>query len=226
MQGSGTRQVIYTAVLPFGQPPAQDPNNPNPPAPNPPAAQPPEHERKLKYEFYVGPDLGVYMPTSAKTTGRFGNDWFSYGVGITPLSTPRSRGRFSPDIQILSQSSGDDSLFFGLIGIEYRQALLPHLGGKPPKQKQGQPPPPPIREPELVPYVGVSAYDAVGDLKAVEDNVHSGIRSGAAGAAFVGVEYRNRAYLEARYIQTSVLKGFDLSGFSISIGYRFRIAGY
>ena len=149
--------------------PAQNPNPPNQPGPQQPAPQQPEPERKPKYKFYVGPDIGVYMPASSKTRDRFSSDWLSYGVGISSISTPRSSGRFSPDIQILSQSNGDDSLFFGLIGVEYQQALIPGQGQKAAKQQPGQPKPEPPHNRDYIPYFGLSAYEAVGDLVAVED---------------------------------------------------------
>ena len=231
--GAGIAAVTYTAVLRDPQQPAQnqDPNRPNQPPPNPPAPQQPSPARKPKFSIYLVPDIGVYMPTSSKTRERFGGDWFSYGIGLSSISTPHNNGRVSPDIQFLSQSNGDDTVFFGLIGLEYRQSLLFGQRRKPVNQPPnpqpgGQPQPEAERKPSYVPYFGVSAYEAVGDLRAVEDNVHSGVRTGVAGAAFLGIEYQNQAYFEARYVQTSVLKSFDLSGFSLTIGYRFKIVGY
>lgn len=232
--GTETTAISYTAVLRDQQQP-QNPNAPNQPAP--PAPQQPAPTRKPKYDIYIGPDAGVYLPTSAKTRGRFGSEWSSFGVGIFPVSTPSSRGHFSASLDALSQSNGNDYAYFGLFGVQYRQAILPHLSEKPttepPKPQPGNQPQPgnppkpaPERKPNYIPYYGFSAYEAIGDLRAVEDNVHSGIRTGVAGAAFFGVQYRDRAYIEAKYLQTSVLKSFDLSGFTLNIGYRFKIVGY
>lgn len=231
----------YTAILHAGE---QDPPDQNPPAK--PPARAPEPTRKPRYVIYVGPDLGVYLPTSAKTRSRFGSSWFSFGAGITPVYASTTKGRFSPDLQFISQSSGDDYAFFGLLGLEYRQALVKRhrratksdagAPGAPAAnadsaeaQQKDKPKTDHKSEPETlrnyIPYFGFTVDEAVGDLRSIEDNIHSGVRTGVAGSAFLGVTFRNRAYFEARYTQTSVLKSFDLSGFILSAGVRFRLAG-
>jgi len=225
-----TITVTYVAVLPDQQ---QPPQNPNPNAPAQPAAPQPPPARKPKYEIFIGPNAGVYLPTSSKTQTRFGSDWLDYGVSFYPVYASPSKGRLSLDLQVLANTSGDDSLFFGLIGLDYRRSMLREHTAKPEKaspnaQPNAQPPVPQLarpRRPDYIPYFGFSADEVVGDLVAVEDGVHSGVRTGVAGSAFIGVTWRNRAYIEARYLKLSELKGFDLSGFSLNVGCRFRISG-
>jgi hypothetical protein len=163
------------------------------------------------------------MPNSAKTRTRFGSDWIDYGVSIFPVYASPAKGRLSLDLQALAKTTGDDSLFFGLIGLDYRRSLLHEHTHQP---ANAPPKAEPERRPDYIPYFGLSADEVVGDLVAVEDGVHSGVRTGVAGSAFLGVTWRNRAYVELRYMQFSELKGFDLSGFSLNIGCRFRISGY
>ena len=212
----------------------QDPAEKQNPDPNQPA--PPDLNKKprRKLEIYLGPELGVYLPTNSKTRERFGSSWIDIGLSIGGLTSPRASGKFSPDIQFLTHSNNDDFVFVGLIGVDYRKALLSgrrqrgertqgqpeDSGQRPPAEmqpgEQGKPKAPqrrpsnlpPYHQPDLIPYVGFSADLAVGDLRSIEDNVHSGISTGAVGTSFVGLNFKNRAYIEARYTQTTVIKGF------------------
>ena len=152
-------------------------------------------------------------------------------------------GSVKPDLHFLSQSKNGNRLFFGLVGIEYRRPLLfgfpkPPKPGEAPKGGENDPPSndggenkPPAPEgnpalmfhkPPFIPYVGISADLAIGEIRAAADGVHSGIRTGAVGSAFFGLNIGDNAFVEARYQQSTVIKSFDLSGVKLSAGIRFK----
>ena len=212
-------------------PPAQTPPNPTPPKP--------------KIRIDVGPNIGVYIPTSSKTRSQFGSTWWDYGVGFG-LNRVRTAGGFRPDLHILSQAADGNRFFIGLVGVEYRKALLfgmrrpqtpsgkngdgnaqPQGGSGKPGDGNGAPPENPVpakpKLPYLLPYFGFSADLAVGDLRDVGDDVHSGVRTGFSGTAFLGVNIGRGFYFETRYREVTQFKGFDLSGLNFTAGYRFRL---
>lgn len=73
-----------------------------------------------------------------------------------------------------------------------------------------------------MPYTGVSADLMVGQLRDVSVDEHSVVHSGVSGSVFIGINYRIHAFIEARFRADSVIESFDLSGFSLNMGYRFR----
>jgi hypothetical protein len=170
-------------------------------------------------DIYIGPEAGAYFPVSAKTRNRFGTGWVDYGPSLGSIYTARDGGAVLPDIHILNRSAGTDRVLFVLVGAEYRKALIPLPNPK--KSDTGKPAM--LAMPAWIPYAGAGLDLLIGDALSYEDNVHSGIRQGFGGSVFSGVTYRNRAYIEARFIGTSTVKSFDLSGFSINVGLRFRL---
>ena len=191
----------------------------------------PEGEHKSAHgrpSIYLGPEVGVYLPVSARTRNRFGTGWLDYGPSLGSIYTARDGGAITPDIHILGRTSGADKVLFVLAGVEYRKALisLPRVETTTKGGSGKEAPQVPIALkplPVWIPYAGASFDIVVGDALSYEDNVHSGIRQGLGGSVFSGVTYRNRAYIEARFIGTSTIKSFDLSGFSINVGLRFRL---
>jgi len=178
--------------------------------------------------FYIGPDFGVYLPTSSKTRARFGSAWFDIGGSFGAISS-YDRGRFDLDLHLLGHSKGADSVLFGLLGLEYRHPLLVGWdeghSKKAPDSQTDEPERRPNavrRRPFLFPYCGISFDLMFANLQSVEENVDTRFRSGFGGAAFLGLNVGTRAYAEARYIKTSEIEGFDLSGLRLSVGYRFR----
>jgi hypothetical protein len=181
-------------------------------------------EKPRKTHWYdhllLGPDAGVYLPSNARTRDRFGSTWFDIGPGFGSVDIARDNGRFSPDIHILGKANEGNSALFVMLGAEYRRALLPTHSQRGDKQTADKKP---LPLPAWIPYTGGSLNLMVGDLISDQDNIGSGIRNGAAASAFIGITYKNRGYVEARYIGTTTVKGFDLSGWSLSAGVRFRL---
>jgi len=183
--------------------PAATPDAPVTPAPEmTTSTTPPATTTKKRTRFRIGPEVGVYLPTSAKTRGQFGSAWYTLGLGLGNISTITTKGQTTFDLQILYQKKGDNHVFLAPVGIGYRQAF--GQGGGP-----------------TVAYYGVTGDLILADLRSGDYDVHSGIRVGAGASALLGVNFGDSGYLEARYLAVTSIKSFDLSGLNLTAGYRF-----
>jgi len=158
-------------------------------------------QTKKKNRFRIGPEVGVYLPTSSQTRSQFGSSWVSLGVGFGSIGKVPKTGQTSLDLQVLYQTRGDNHAFLAPIGIGYRTAL----------SQSGS----------LTTYVGATGDIYLADLRSADYNVHSGLRTGFGGSVLVGINSGESGFLEARYLAVSKIKGFDLSGLNLTAGYRF-----
>lgn len=197
-------QVPADTAPPVTAPPATT-SPPSPPdaapATAPPANDPSPSGPKKRPRFRVGPEIGVYLPTSSKARSQFGNTWLTVGLGIGSIGRVTSQGQTSLDLQILYQSKNGNHAFLAPIGVGYRVALS--------------------QSSSATPYVGVTADVYLADLRSGDYDVHSGIRTGFGGSALAGINFGDSGFLEARYLAVSRIKGFDLSGLDVTAGYRF-----
>ena len=190
---------------------AQNADSPTAPtaviAPAPQAETAPQQESqttdqtKKKNRFRIGPEIGVFLPTSSQTRSQFGSSWVSLGVGLGSIGQVPKKGQTSLDLQVLYQSRGDNHAFLAPIGVGYRTAL----------SQSGS----------VTTYVGVTGDIYLADLRSADYNVHSGLRTGFGGSVLLGVNSGESGFLEARYLAVSKIKGFDLSGLNLTAGYRF-----
>ena len=164
-------------------------------APTPPAAQ------AKSRRFQIGPEVGVFLPMAGKTRDQFGSAWLSLGLGLGSVNTVTTRGQVAFDLQVLYQKKGDNHAFLAPVGIGYRQAF-----------SQSGP---------NVAYYGITGDLELADLRSGDYNVHSGLRTGFGGSALLGVNFGTSGYFEARYLEVSRIKSFDLSGLNLTAGYRF-----
>ncbi len=175
------------------------------PAPQPAAESQQESQAaepaKKKYRLRIGPEIGVFLPTSSKARSEFGSSWVSIGLGIGSIGQVPKKGQTSLDLQILYQTRGDNHAFLAPIGIGYRTAL----------SQSGS----------VTTYAGVTGDIYLADLRSGAYNVHSGLRTGFGGSVLLGVNSGDSAFFEARYLGVSKIKGFDLSGLNLTAGYRF-----
>jgi len=171
------------------------------PAPAPPANDPASSSPKKRSRFRIGPEIGVYLPTSSKARSQFGNTWLTVGLGIGSIGRVTPQGQTSLDLQILYQSKNGNHAFLAPIGVGYRLALSQNS--------------------QSTPYVGATADVYFADLRSGDYDVHSGIRTGFGGSALAGINFGDSGFLEARYLVVSRIKGFDLSGLDVTAGYRF-----
>ena len=158
-------------------------------------------QTKKKNRFRIGPEVGVFLPTSSQTRSQFGSSWVSLGVGVGSIGKIPKTGQTSLDLQILYQTRGDNHAFLAPIGIGYRTAL----------SQNGS----------LTTYAGITGDIYLADLRSADYNVHSGLRTGFGGSVLLGVNSGDNAFFEARYLAVSQIKGFDLSGLNLTAGYRF-----
>lgn len=157
--------------------------------------------KKKNHRFRIGPEVGVYLPTSSKTRDEFGSAWLSLGLGIGDISTVTTKGTTAFDLQILYQKKGDNHAFIAPIGVAYRQAFSQNGAN--------------------AAYYGVTGDLVLADLRATDYDVHSGFRAGFGASALLGVNFGDSGFLEARYLFISRIKDFDLSGLDLTAGYRF-----
>jgi len=156
---------------------------------------------KRRARFRVGPEIGVYLPTSAKARDQFGSTWLTLGLGIGSIDRITPQGQTSFDLQVLYQTKNGNHAFLAPVGIGYRVAI----------SQSGQ----------NTVYVGATADLLLADLRSGDYDVHSGLRTGFGGSALVGANFGDSGFLEARYLAVSRIKGFDLSGLNVTAGYRF-----
>lgn len=176
---------------------AEDTQAPPPPPPGAPAEEPRPRRR-----FRFGPEVGVFIPANAKTRDRFGASWTDLGPGFGAVRQAGPRGRLEIDVSVFRESRGNRRAFFAPVGVGYRRDLAAGGGA-------------------FIPYAGASVNLVLADLRSDADGVRSGLRAGGGGSLFVGSTLGRNAYAEARYLAVSRIKGFDLSGTSLSLGVRF-----
>nr|CAA9236517.1 hypothetical protein AVDCRST_MAG63-1222 [uncultured Armatimonadetes bacterium] len=160
----------------------------------------PEQEQPRRRRFRIGPEIGVYLPTDSKTRDRFGDTWFTFGIGLGPIPEPQQRGIFGIDLNVLYRKRGDNRALVIPLGVSYRRSLS--VG-------------------PTAPYVGASLNLVFADLKSEEDDVDSGLRTTAGASVFLGTTFSENGYVEARYMGISKIRGFDLSGLNLRAGLRF-----
>lgn len=169
------------------------------PAPTPDAGQSaPRHRRPGRIRF--GPEVAVYLPESGKTRSRFGSAWLSVGVGIGGIRTSPVRGKFSPDFDLFYQTRGRNHAFFLPFGLDYRRSLY---------------------RARVAPYVGATAEACITDIHTVEDNIASRYRMAYGGSVYAGVAAGRNLFGEVRYYGLTRVRGIDLSGVNLKLGYRF-----
>jgi len=154
-----------------------------------------------KPRFRIGPEIGVYLPTSSKTRDQFGSTWLTLGLGLGSIGRITPKGQTSFDLQILYQSRNGNHAFLAPIGVGYRTAI---------RQSGAN-----------TVYVGATGDLYLADLRSGAYNVHSGLRTGVGGSVLTGINFGESGFAEARYLFVSRIKSFDLSGLNLTAGYRF-----
>jgi len=151
----------------------------------------------------LGPDISVFLPSSARTRSLFGNAWFSFSPGFGSIERASSHGSFSADLEILSAERGPNHVFLAPIGADFRIC-----GGNSPRAS-------------TLPYGGLGANFVVTNLRILEQNLPPRMRISAGASIFVGLTLGKRGYIEARYRAFSGTGGADFSGLQLSSGLRF-----
>ncbi len=200
--------VLLLTVLgsAFAQAPSTDRTVKPPSAP----AQPPKKakpDKKHGFEISkIGIDASLFVPSNGKTRRRFGKTWTIIGLALGRPDSPSAAGRFGADFDVTQNSSGNHHAFVAPLGIHYRRAFSADDV---------------TRKRPLIPYYGGAVDFVVLDLRSPEDNVHSRFRLGYGGSAVVGTTVGASGFAEAKYLAIGRVRGFDLSGASVTVGVRF-----
>lgn len=169
----------------------------------PPPPPPEQHHHRLA----IGINAGVFVPTSNKVRNRFGNNWWSVGIGIGAIPKETGHGAWDLDLRTQYQSNSDDRhVFVGNLGLEYRRRFDTSPGGG-----DGQ----------YVPYYGASADAVFLDVSSPEDNVQSNINVVPGGSVFIGSNIGQQEFVQLGYDAVSEYKSFNFSGAELVAGVRF-----
>ena len=167
-----------------------------PPADNTPPAQNDAPRKRLT----IGPQIGVFLPSSGTTRDAFGDAWFNYGVGFGVLETANRKGRVSFDFNLLGNTRGSNRAYVAPLGVSYRRAFSDGASR---------------------PFVGASANLVPTYLRADNYGVPSRLRFTGGGSVFAGYTFNQTASVQVRYYAIGKSAGFNLSGLSLSAGLRF-----
>jgi hypothetical protein len=188
-----TSQPSYQGGVPAG------PSTETPP--------PPPLAENRKPHLLIGINAGVFVPSSGKARNRFGNAWWSAGIGVGAIPKATGRGSFGLDLRTKYQSASNDRhVFVGSLGAEYRRRFDPNDNAA---------------QQQYIPYYGVSVDAIFTDISSPQDNVHSGINTTAGASVFVGTTIGQQEFLTLRYEAMPDVKGFNFSGLSLTAGVRF-----
>jgi hypothetical protein len=154
----------------------------------------------------LGINLGIFVPSDAKTRNRFGSVWTGIGLGIGKIYMPSGGGSFGLDLGLSGETSGSNYAYIAPVGVSYRRAFSAA------QVKSGD---------TFIPYFGFTA-DLVGvDLRSPQDNVHPNVQFTVGGSASIGTTIGKSGFAEARYAEIGRVEGFDLSGVGLTVGVRF-----
>ena len=153
-------------------------------------------KEKKKSRLLIGPEYGAWYPTDVRVRRLFGRNWQNVGIGFGEVSAPGEKGTWQPGLRIVQASGGENRITLVPAGVTWRKGL--GSGGS---------------------YLGVSAKALFGRM---EGPTFSGKwRTSAGGGVFLGQSFGKKAYLEAGYTAFGKLDGYDVSGWNLSMGFRF-----
>jgi hypothetical protein len=163
--------------------------------------QPEGPKKREKSRLRIGPELELFMPSSAKTRDRFGNNWFGLGVGFGSVHQEGLLGTWSAEFYLMQNSHHGNKAYVAPLGVAYRRALVDRQGTRP--------------------YVGASVDLILADFVSRTDGIPWGLRAGGGGSVLAGATFGKKGFVEARYLATSSIKGLNFSGLDLTGGVRF-----
>jgi len=171
-------------------------------AENQPATEETPVQKAKRPRTNYGLMIGLYNSTSSRTRDIFGDNWVRYGIRPLPKDLPE---RWRPSFDASYYSMSKDRLLFTdkVTIIPLSAGLLRGFGDA--KKKQT--------------YVGVHVGPYYCDVHAPSvgaDKKGWGVNTNAT----VGVIFRERLSLEARYELMNKFEGIDFSSFSVSASFK------
>lgn len=151
-------------------------------------------------QTFLGPQAGVYLPTSSFLRDKLGESWFSFGAGRMNMNQARTR-KFGSDFNVTSKRANGNALFMAAASY----GIVSPLGD-----------PQATTRPYWAVRGGLSYIDY-----AISDGLarHSGKRLGYNFNAEIGIIFQDRLSLSARYDFFSQHEGINFNGFSINLKY-------
>ncbi|MDX1933860.1 MAG: hypothetical protein SFU56_14775 [Capsulimonadales bacterium] len=169
----------------------------------PPPVEEPTGSETPRPRFRFGPELGFYFLTSDRAADTFGRVFTNVGFGFGGVRHARRKGETYFDLNVVANRRRGSELVLIPAGIAYRRSFA--------REDTAQ----------INPYYGFGANVVGVHSRSDRDNLPSRFRFGAGGNVFAGVTYRDTGYLQARYLLMSDVRGFNLSGASLAVGFRF-----
>lgn len=157
-------------------------------------------ERKRKLPL-LGLDVFYLRFSQDRARNRFG-DAFGFGLGLGGFQRAQQKGEFAPVFDFLTAGRNDSNALLVPLGVGYRRGLSTDTQ-------------------QIQPYIGATAEFVGTYIGSRPDDIKWGFRPAYGGSAFIGLNYQNRGFLEARYRAISDVRGFDFSGVQLGAGVRF-----
>ena len=149
---------------------------------------------------YLGPDIGVYYPTSATLKAALGDQWWSFGLSATKSGT--NQKAMGPSFNGVSQTKNGNRALM----LSYSYGLFQPMGGG--GRRGGND--------GIIPFFALRAGASYIDYRI---GTASGSKFGYNANAEVGVIFSDRMTLSARYDIFSAHDGLRFDGFSINLRY-------
>ena len=151
-------------------------------------------------QVFVGPNVGVFLPTSSFLRDKLGNSWFSIGAGRMNPEQAKER-KFSPDFNMISKRANGNALFmasatYGIVS---------------PFNESGS---------EFRPYFAIRGGLSYIDYAITDGGTRRGGKKiGYNFNAEIGLIFADRVALSARYDFFSQHEGINFNGFSLNLKY-------
>ncbi|MBS1709727.1 MAG: outer membrane beta-barrel protein [Armatimonadetes bacterium] len=154
-------------------------------------------------QTFVGPEVGLFYPSSGTLRDAIGSSWFSFGLGRLNLND-YGRTKVTPNFNIITGDSGGSKVAI----VSYTLGVVQSLKGTG------------LSKSSMTPYFAYRGGLSYTDY-AVNANGGriSGKRLGYDVNAEIGVLFNNNLSLAARYDLVSEHDGLNFNGLSLSLKY-------
>ncbi|MES1227055.1 MAG: hypothetical protein ABUL72_00200 [Armatimonadota bacterium] len=153
-------------------------------------------------QTFLGPEIGIFMPTDGTLKDAIGDRWFTYGLGSVGLSELAGNSKNS-SFNIISGSGNGSKVYI----LGYSLGMVKVMGD--------------LRKASIIPYFALRGGAAYMDYAVNTSAVtrESGKRIGLNGNAELGVMIGGKLSLAARYDIFTPADGLRFDGLSFSLKY-------
>lgn len=159
---------------------------------------------QAQYDHYVGPEVGVFLPTDSNLRGALGSQWWSIGVSTMKQGTMLTQ-KVGTNMNLISQSKNGNKVFMGSytfgIVVPFNQDM----------RKANS---------DFQPYFAVRAGLNYTDYAITFNSQRLGGKNlGYNANAEFGIQFGDRFTVSARYDISPDYDGFNFDGLSFSLRY-------